>query len=324
MNQDIWVLIEHVRGKVADISYLMIAQARKVAEVTGGRVIAILLGNNSAELAKDLAVDSLWYVDHPALADFTWDGYLKVLEDLITQNIPRLMLFGDTTIGSEISSGLSARLGMALVGKCQSIQAMDATLKFTSRICGGKIIAEGELPAESVLVTMLPEGFKVDQGQSANPPDMVSLPAPELDGMRVLLKEFIEPPVGDVDITIEPILIAIGRGIEREDNLEVVEELAEVLGGVLCASRPVIDQKWLPVSRLVGKSGKTVKPKLYLAMGVSGAPEHTETIGGDGLIIAVNTDPTAPIFNLAKYGAMVDMLDLAEELTVKICAVKGA
>jgi electron transfer flavoprotein alpha subunit len=125
-----------------------------------------------------------------------------------------------------------------------------------------------------------------------------------------------------VDITKQSVLVTVGRGIQQKDNLDLAEELAEALGTVVAASRPIIDQSWLPVSRLVGKSGKTVKPKVFLAFGISGAPEHTEGITESEMIIAINTDPAAPIFNIAKYGAEVDMLDLLPVLTEKVKEAK--
>jgi electron transfer flavoprotein alpha subunit len=135
---------------------------------------------------------------------------------------------------------------------------------------------------------------------------------------------YIEPEAGDVDISTEPILISVGRGIQTEDNIELAEELAEALGGTLCASRPVVDQGWLPTSRLVGKSGLSVKPKLYLAIGISGAPEHIEGITDSEMIIAINTDPTAPIFESANYGAEIDLFDLIEVLTENVEEAKAA
>ena len=147
---------------------------------------------------------------------------------------------------------------------------------------------------------------------------MTSVEAPALDGLRVTLAQYVEPEAGDVDISKAPILISVGRGVQTEDNIELVEELAEALGGAVCSSRPVVDQGWLPTSRMVGKSGQTVKPKLYLAMGISGAPEHVEAITDSELIVAINTDPAAPIFDVAQYGAEVDMLDLLETLIEQI------
>jgi electron transfer flavoprotein alpha subunit len=144
-----------------------------------------------------------------------------------------------------------------------------------------------------------------------------------LAGLRVGFIGYIEPEIGDVDICNEPILIAVGRGVQTEDNIELAEELAELMDGVVCGSRPVVDQGWLPTARLVGKSGKSVKPKLYLALGISGAPEHVEAVMGSNLIVAVNTDPDAPIFDVAQFGAEVDMLDLMDALIEKVEGLKS-
>ena len=318
MSQDIYVVVEHLRGQVADISYVMLAAARVLAKGTGGSVVGMLLGYNVRELANDLAADRVLYVDHPALADFTAEAYQTVLADLIGTQPPRAVLLGHTSIGMDIASGLSARLAFPQVSQCRTVGADDGTLKFASQICGGKLMVEGELPGPTVLVTMLPGGFRAEQGRTTTSPEVTQVTAAALDRPCVTLKQYIEPEAGDVDITQAPVLIAVGRGIEREDNLELAEELADAMGAVVCGSRPVVDQGWLPTPRLVGKSGKTVKPTVYLALGISGAPEHVEGMGESEVILAVNTDPAAPIFNVAKYGAEIDLLDLLPELTERV------
>jgi electron transfer flavoprotein alpha subunit len=315
MNQDICVVIEHLQGQVADISYVMLAAARGLAQGGGGKVVAVLLGHQAQDLASNLAADQVLYLDHPALADFTSDAYLGALTGLIGEDQPRAVLLGHTSMGMDVASGLSARLELPLVSQCLKFSPDG---KFISQICGGKIMTEGDLPGPTALVTMVPGGFKPEEGQSAQPPEVTSRAAPALEGLRVTLKQYIEPEAGDVDISKEPILIGVGRGVQTEDNIELAEELAKALGGVVCASRPVVDQGWLSTTRLVGKSGLQVKPKLYLALGISGAPEHVEAITGSEMIIAVNTDPAAPIFDVAQYGAEVDMLDLMEMLIEQI------
>jgi len=320
---DIYVYIEHFRGAVADITYMNLAQAKNIAQSTGGKVVGLLLGSDAKNLADDVAADEVLYVDHPALSEFSYDASIKVLAELVPQKQPRLVLFGDTTIGSDIAGGLSAKLNLPLISFCREIAAEGDALKYVTQICGGKINTEGKLPEQTVLATMLPGRYKMEEGQSASAPAITEVPAPDLGDLRVKLVEFIEPSDEDIDIAQEDILVGIGRGIENQDNVELAEELAEALNGALCATRPVIDQGWLSTTRLVGKSGKTIKPKLYIAMGISGAPEHSESIGGSDMIIAVNTDPNAPIFNIAKYGITEDLLDVAEALAEAINEEKG-
>lgn len=320
MSQDIFVIIEHLRGRVPEISYVMLAAARPLSKSTGGNVTAVLLGQNAQGLANNLAADKVLYMDHAALAEFTSTAYELALVGLIKENSPRAVLFGHSSIGMDVVGGVSVKLGLPIVSSCRSFTPEG---KYVSQICGGKIMVEGELPSPTALVTMVPGGYKAEQGQSAQAPALTIVPAPALDGLRVSLKQYIEPDTSDVDITKEPILVAVGRGIQNKDNIELADELAKALAGAVCASRPVVDQGWMPTTRLVGKSGKQVKPKIYLALGISGAPEHVEGMGESDTIIAINTDPNAPIFNLAKYGAVVDLLELTPVLTEKIKSAKG-
>ncbi len=322
MNQDIFVVIEHLQGQVAEISYTMLAAARQMAGGSGGQVVGVLLGKDAQNLAENLAADKVLYVDHATLAEFNPDAYLAVLPGLIEEKQPRAVLLGSTTIGSDVVGGLSVKLNLPLISQCQNFVLDGSAIKAVSKICGGKIMAETELPEETTLVTMIPGGYAPEDGQGEGAA-VETVAAPSLDGIRVTLKSYIEPETADIDIEKEPIVIAVGRGIQTEDNIELAQDLADLLGGVVAGSRPVVDQGWLATSRLIGKSGKSVKPKLYLALGISGAPEHVEGITGSETIIAVNSDPAAPIFGVAKYGVNVDLFDLIDPLIDQVSAAKG-
>jgi len=320
MNQDIFVAIEHLRRKVSDISYIMLAAAHDLAQNTGGKVVAMLLGHNAQELAGNLKADQVVYADHSLLTDFNPEAYQKTLTGIIDEYKPRAVIFGHTSIGMDTVGSISVQLGLPLVS---SVRTIEANSKLISQICGGKIMAECNLPEPTALITLVPGGYKPEQGQSTQSPPVTAIPVQVLDGLRIKLNQYIEPETSDVDISKEPLLIAVGRGIQNQDNISLAEELAQALGGVVCASRPVVDQGWLPISRLVGKSGSTVKPRIFLALGISGAPEHVEAITGSDVIIAVNTDPAAPIFNVAKYGTTADLFDLVPALTEQVKQTKG-
>ena len=309
MNQDIYVVIEHIQGQVSDISYVMLAAARELAEVTGGKVVGVVLGHNAIDLANNLAADEVLYGDDASLEEFTSDAYKYALSGLISDNQPRAVVFGSTTIGADVAGSLAAHLNYPIVSSCLSLSEGKAV----SKICGGKIMAESELDESTTIITMIPGGYKPEVGQSDTPPPVNTFTV-DLADLRVALKQYVEPEISDVDITQEEILISVGRGIQTEDNIELVEELAELMGGTVCASRPIVDQGWLPVSRMVGKSGKHVKPKLYFAIGISGAPEHVEGMADAEMVVAINIDPAAPIFDVAKYGAAVDLFDLIDYL----------
>ena len=322
MSQDIYVVIEHIQGQVQEISYIMVAAARLLCESLGGKCIGVLLGHDSRDLAGDLAADTVIYLDDPALAEFTPDAYQRVLAAIISECHPRLALLGQTSIGTDLAGILSMRLRLPLVSHCQRIEAEGDSLRFVSQICGGRILAQGSLTPSTVLINMVPGGHKAEAGRSDRAPEIRPFAPPPLDDLRISLKCYIEPPTGDVDISRERILIAVGRGIQRQDNLPLADELAEALGGVVCASRPVVDQGWLQPTRLVGKSGMKVAPAVYIALGISGAPEHVEGMSDSQVIIAINTDRGAPIFNIARYGAEADVLDLMPVLTQQARKVK--
>ncbi len=322
MNQDIYVVIEHLRGQVAEISYTMLAAARAMAGGSGGQVVGILLGKDTQKLADTLAADRVLYVDHPALAEFNPDAYLAVLARLIGEKEPRVVFLGSTTIGSDIAGGLSVRLNLPLISQCQQVAVDGGTVKIVSKICGGKIMAETDLPGTTTLITMIPGGYAPEDGQGQGA-TVETVTAPGLEGLRVTLSSYVEPEAADVDLEKEPFVVAVGRGIQTQDNIQLAQDLADLLGGVVAGSRPVVDQGWLATSRLVGKSGKHVKAKLYLTLGISGAPEHVEGITGSEIIIAINSDPAAPIFGVAKYGINVDLFDLIDPLIEKVRAAKG-
>jgi electron transfer flavoprotein alpha subunit len=319
MNQNVFVIIEHLQGQVTDTSYVMLAVARAIAQRTGGEVVAVLLGHNAQNLANTLKADKVLYGDDPALAEFSANAYQNALVGLISDEAPRALLFGSTTIGTDIAGVLAARLGLPMVSSCVNISEDG---KIVSQICGGKIMAETDLGETTTVITVIPGGYKPEQGQDDGTPPVTPIDV-SVGELKVILKAYVDPEITDVDITKENVLIAIGRGIQTEDNVEMAEELAELLGGTVCASRPVVDQGWLPISRMVGKSGNLVKPKLYLALGISGAPEHVEGMAEAETIIAVNIDPNAPIFDTAKYGVEYDLFDLIDVLIEQIEETAG-
>ena len=169
-----------------------------------------------------------------------------------------------------------------------------------------------------MILGLLPGARAAEKGRSDQKPQIEDVQVTLPDTLRVQFKKYLEPEAGDVDITKQDVLVSVGRGIQTQDNIALAEELAQALGGAVSGSRPVIDQGWLPLSRQVGKSGAAVKPKLYLALGISGAPEHVEGMRGAEVIIAINTDAHAPIFNVAHYGVVGDLFDIVPPLTEEI------
>ena len=320
---DVLVLAEIQRDALADVTLELLAAARGTASASGGQVLALVLSQDGARYAPSLgAADRIITVDDPQLAAYSPEPFLTALAEVVAAEQPRAVLIGGTSIGWDLAPMLSARLNAPLVTGCKAVQADDGAIRVTASFCGGKMMAEVQVNASPAILMVLPGSFRPTGEAGIASVERRALSAPLAPG-DVRFEEMILPAAGDVDITQQDVLVAVGRGIQQKDNVELAESLAQVLGGAVCASRPVVDQGWLPATRQVGKSGMTVKPKLYLALGISGAPEHQEGMKGADLIIAVNTDPKAPIFDVAHYGAEVDVLELLPSLVEAVQARKG-
>ena len=313
MSNDILVVAECMNGLVSDVSYEMVGKAREIAPKFGGQVITVVLGSGMADAAATLASDSTLYVDDPVLEQFNPEAYGKVIEALVTERSPRLTLLGWTSVGMDLAAWLSIRTGHPLIAYCNGLTLDGEELVASSQVYGGKIEAECIPHGESAIVAVLAGAFPAAAGQGTTSAEQILSPV-SLEGLKTRFVEMIMPPAGDIDITAQDRLVAIGRGIGGADNVELAEDLAEALDATVAASRPVTDAGWLPKTRQVGKSGLKVKPKLYLTLGISGAPEHLEGMKDASLIIAINTDENAPIFDVAHFGTTEDLFDVAEAM----------
>ncbi|TNC25824.1 electron transfer flavoprotein subunit alpha/FixB family protein [Amycolatopsis alkalitolerans] len=319
MSNDVLVLAEHVGGQISESTYELLGKAKELAAAWGGKAEVALFG--PAELASWLdGADTVVSIDHPALADYTCEGYETALRSVLAERSPRLVLLSNATVGLDLGAALSVLWDAPLAAYVGGLWAHGDSLVATCQVMGGKIMAEVELTAERAVCTVLAGAFPAAHGQEASHHhEVVSAAAPEaLETLQTNLARVIEPEGGDVNITDADLLVSVGRGIDSQDNLELVQELADTLGVPLSASRPIIDSGWLPKTRQVGKSGLKVKPKAYLAFGISGAPEHLEGMRDAELIIACNTDENAPIFEVAHYGTTEDLFDLVPTLVDKI------
>ncbi len=313
MGSDILVVVEHLGGKVSDITFEMLAMGRQLAQQAGGSLVAALVGGSDSMAGELGAADQVVTVGGEELADFNPEIYGAAIEAVVKAKNPRLVLVGYTSMGMDLASTLAVKAGLAHAAFCVDVGMGDG-IAAVSQLYGGKMNVTSELGAGPAVVSVLAGSAAADEGRIEGEPAQESLPVPEVAG-KVRFKRLIEPEAGDVDITAQEVLVAIGRGVGSKDDVEVAEELAEALDAAVAGSRPLIDAGWLPKTRQVGKSGLKVSPKVYLALGISGAPEHIEGMKSSGTIIAVNTDKHAPIFNFAHYGMVADLFDVCEELT---------
>jgi electron transfer flavoprotein alpha subunit len=313
MSNDILVIAEHMDGKVADISYEMVGKAKELATALGGRAVALMLGSGVAHIAGTFASDSTLYVDAPALVEFNPEAYGKVIAALIAEQSPRVTLVGSTSIGMDLAAWLSARTGQPGIAYVNHLAVEGGALLTGSQIYGGKVAAETAPMGESAIVSVVAGAFPAGAGRGTTAAEQIGVPIP-LNDLRTRFTRLIRPAAGDIDITTYDKLVSVGRGIGGKENIELAQELADALEAALSGSRPITDAGWLPKTRQVGKSGLAVKPKLYLMLGISGAPEHLEGMKDAELIIAVNTDPKAPIFDVAHYGTTCDLFEVAEAM----------
>jgi electron transfer flavoprotein alpha subunit len=319
MAERILVLAEQLDGQLTDVTFELVGLARRIAVSRPSAVDALLLGDGASSLAASLPSDRVLVMDHPTLHLFNPMAAQRALEAVARETAPWLVLVPNTSLGMDVAAVVAARLGWPLVAYCRAVEERDGQLVVTSQLFGGKILADCPLGPDPTVLSVLAGAFSSEAAAPATPARIERLEPPAgLDALPVRALALERPEAADVDITRADKIVAVGRGLESKDNLELAEELAEALGAVVAASRPLVDAGWLPRSRQVGKSGLKVKPRLYLALGISGAPEHLEGMRDSELIIAVNKDPKAPIFSVAHYGVVTDLFELVEALQERL------
>ncbi len=310
---EIMVVAEHREGEIREISLEMLTKAKEIADEINAKVSSVILGHGIDHLVEELASygqDRVYYLRNEKLENYTIDGYKSALTSFLEDRKPVLTMIGHTAMGLDFAPALAVSLDTPLVTDCIDLKFTNGQLQVTRQVYGGKINVELNVQKHgSYIATIRPTVFK--------PPEKTGLKGEieevtlKIEGeFRTKFKGFIKPEIEDIDISQADVIVSVGRGIGERENIKIAEELAKVIGGVLAASRPVVDNGWLPKTRQVGQSGKTVKPKLYLALGISGATQHLMGMKDSELIVAVNKDPNAPIFDIADIGIVADLFEV--------------
>lgn len=311
-------------GKLESVSLEMLAAARAVA-LPGDEVVALVVGSSAEDAAARLgAADRIITAIAPDLTTPTAEAYARIARDIVATEAPDLIVAPYSATGLDVAPELAARCDLPIVAYVVRLDRGDDGLTATSQIYGGKVMARTSITGPAI-VMINPGNFAEAPASPAAAGSIASLdPAPLLAGLRVELIGEDQPDLAEIDIGMAERIVCVGRGIGDEGSIDIARELATLLDAEIAGSRPVVDNGWLPKLRQVGKSGRKVKPKLYLALGVSGAPEHLEGMSRSELIIAVNTDPKAPIFGVAHYGATCDLFDLVAALNDRLRAPAGS
>lgn len=326
MSQGILVFIEHRNGVLNKTSLEAIAAAQSLASQLGQTVSAVIPGGDVAALAQEIAAYDLAKVvtaTNAALADYTPDGYTAAMESVIKAQDPQIVVMPHTYLVRDYAPKLAARFGKSLISDCIRAQVSGGAITFTRRIFLGKldadVVSDGAAP---VFATFQSGAYRPDQARKGSGAQVENMSV-EVGEIRMTPEAPFQEVKQAVDLSKADIIVAVGRGIKSKDNLALAEKLAEALGGDLAASRPICDAEWLPIDRQIGSSGQTVAPKLYVALGISGAIQHLVGMKNSGTIVAINKDPEAPIFDIADYGIVGDLFEAVPVLTEEIKKIKG-
>jgi electron transfer flavoprotein alpha subunit len=315
----IFVIAEHKDNKFKSITSELLVFGQRAGRDFGQPVTAVVLGASTAALAEELKgrkIDRVLAVEDPQLADYSPDAYVEVLKSLCEKEKPFLVLIGHTTQGMDFAPRLSVALRRPLIAGCVEYEKQGDGLLLTRQIFNAKMnmktAVRGEPP---YLVTALPGAFPGDEVESGENVKVAVLPVSLAPPGRRKVVERVEAPRGKADLSTAPIIVSGGRGLKEKQNFNLVFELAEAIGGSVGASRPVVDAEWLQREYQIGSSGQTVSPKLYIAVGISGAIQHLVGMQTSRCIVAINKDPEAPIFKVAHYGIVDDLFKIVPALT---------
>ncbi|MFY0543745.1 electron transfer flavoprotein subunit alpha/FixB family protein [Brevibacillus sp. H7] len=306
------VLAEARDGQLRNVSFEALAAANILAE--GGEIAAAVFGADGGSFADALAqhgADKVYVVNNSALATYTPDGYSQALQQLIKAVSPDAIVLGHTSIGRDLAPRVAARLGYGLVS---DVTAIEAGPVFTRPIYAGKAFQKRKFREGCIFITIRPNNIPVGQAEAGKTAEVVPFDV-EIKDLRTIVKEIVRKTSGKVDLSEAKVIVSGGRGVKSADGFKPLYELAEVLGAAVGASRGACDADYCDYSMQIGQTGKVVTPDLYIACGISGAIQHLAGMSNSKVIVAINKDPEAPIFQVADYGIVGDLFEVVPLLT---------
>ncbi len=325
MSNNVLVVAEMREGALKKICFEMTGEGKRIADSLGGVVEAAVLGYEVGDGIEPLAhygAEKIYVADHPALADYTAEGYTDFLARFIKETEPALVLMGATIQGKDLAPRLAARLGVGLASDCTSFEVRDGELFITRPIYAGKAIATVKEETRPYMATARPNIFAPPEPDAPRTAAVERISA-DAGIIRAKVIDMIKEAGERIELTEAEIVVSGGRGLKGPENFPLVEELAEVLGAAVGASRAAVDAGWKDHSYQVGQTGKVVTPTLYIACGISGAIQHLAGMKTSKYIMAVNKDPDAPIFKVADYGIVGDLFRVVPVLTEEFKKMKA-
>jgi electron transfer flavoprotein alpha subunit len=319
------VVFEQRAGKWNRLSFEALAAGQTIAKALGVSVTIAVLGAGAETLAEDAAgygSEKVYLLSHELLGHYTPDGYTAALEQLVKSVTPEVVVFPHSYEVRDYAPKLATRFGKALVNDVVQVKAEDGQPLYVRQLFQGKLSADVRATGAPHFVSIQAGAFRAADAAGAKCPMEKFAVALEASQIRSVPEEPFREAQRSVDLSAAAIIVSVGRGIKEKDNLPLVEKLAEALGAELAASRPICDNGWLPMERQVGSSGQTVSPKVYFAIGISGAIQHLVGMKGSKVVVAINKDENAPIFETADYGVVGDLFEILPPLVEEIKKAK--
>jgi electron transfer flavoprotein alpha subunit len=313
MSKRILVIAEEKDGKLRNVSLEALSVARRLHD--DGEVLAVLFSSRAASFHAEIGkhgADTLFQIEGEAFKTYTPDAYSQALVQLIQQVEPDVILAGHTSMGKDVAPRVAARLQMGLVSDCTGVEVREDKIFFTRPIYAGKAFQKRAFREGTVFATLRPNNFEVTPSQRQT---QVIPFHPAVGDIRTIIREVVRKTAGTVDLSEAKIIVSGGRGVKSAEGFKPLQELAEVLGGAVGASRGACDAGYCDYSLQIGQTGKVVTPDLYIACGISGAIQHLAGMSNAKVIIAINKDPEAPIFQVADYGIVGDLFEVVPLLT---------
>ena len=318
---EIMVLAEHRNNELREITLQMLNKASELCRGFGHELSVVIIGSDIEKLVNELkdTANRVIACDDQRLQNFNPDDFKEIMAALIDERKPFITFMGHTPWSMDLAPAIAVKAGYPLATDCLDILLDNGRPRVVRQIYSGKIFSRSVFKeAPGYLITVRGGAFPSTKSAGYQA-EIINRPIPTLgEKSRREFLGFQDTCKGEVDITQAELLVSVGRGIGEQDNIEYARELAGIMGGTLSCSRPIVDKKWLPKYHQVGTSGKSVKPKVYLAFGISGAFQHVAGITGAGTVIAVNKDKKAPIFRVAQYGAVADLLNIVTALKERL------
>jgi electron transfer flavoprotein alpha subunit len=323
MAQGVFALAEQRDGEIRKISYEMVSEGRRLADALGQELTAVLLGSNIREKAAELVqygADRVLVADDARLEPYTTDAYVSVISQLVKEGDPAILLMGASVQGKDLSARLSANLDAGMAQDCTSLSIEDGNLVAVRPIYAGKaytkLTFENSWPQ---MATARPNVMTINEPDTSRSAEIIDAAFTlEDDALKTKVVDVVKDESGKVDLTEADKIVSGGRGMKGPENYKILEELADLIGATVGASRSAVDAGWRPHSDQVGQTGKVVSPNLYIACGISGAIQHLAGMSTSKVIVAINKDEDAPIFQKADYGVVADLFDVVPALTEEV------